>query len=508
MFPKVGKNSKWILVASIMAWFSGLSWAGPAPSDGNPESRELWYRVEIAQAPAGWMMMRETKEEERWVTESSLHLQMQRAGTTQSIEIQSRFVETPDHRPMEAWVSQRLGQAPIETSYVFEGNSVRIVGATGERRVDSPAGPWLTPFAANAAVAGHLQAALDGGTGEAFEIRTLDPTLGLQPLTTRWQLVERDVSLTVAGRQWTASRWRQSPSYAPTIVTTSDVTRTGDMLRSTVPIMGMEMAVTLSTKEAVLSHGSEPAPELLVPSFVYPDRRIERPRQARRAIYRLRLGGEMPELPQTGAQRSEPTEDGARVWVSLDEAVEAAAEAPDPKLYLGSTEFLRHDDPVIRGLVARIPVDKADAPSRAEAMRRFVGRHLKDKNLDSILATASEAAADGTGDCTEHAVLLAAMLRADGIPSRVAVGVIYAEQFAGERDLFAYHMWTQAWLQGRWLDLDATLDDVSFDAAHITMGTSALSDEGSMLMDLANAGPLIGEVAIEIEHVGYETSPR
>ena len=41
-------------------------------------------------------------------------------------------------------------------------------------------------------------------------------------------------------------------------------------------------------------------------------------------------------------------------------------------------------------------------------------------------------------------VLLAAMLRAAEIPSRVAVGVIYVERFAGERDVFGYHMWTQA----------------------------------------------------------------
>ncbi|MEO1369421.1 MAG: transglutaminase domain-containing protein, partial [Acidobacteriota bacterium] len=148
------------------------------------------------------------------------------------------------------------------------------------------------------------------------------------------------------------------------------------------------------------------------------------------------------------------------------------------------------------------------AAERAGALRRLVARHLDDKNLDSILATAGDAAASRSGDCTEHAVLLSALLRADGIPARVATGVVYVDAFAGKRHLFAYHMWSQAHIDGRWRDLDATLaGDVDFDAAHITFDIPDLDDEGAALMHMAGVAPLIGRAEIEVLDVG-PAAPR
>ena len=40
------------------------------------------------------------------------------------------------------------------------------------------------------------------------------------------------------------------------------------------------------------------------------------------------------------------------------------------------------------------------------------------------------------------------MLRADGIPARVASGLVYADGFLGSRDIFGWHMWTQALIDG------------------------------------------------------------
>ena len=37
-------------------------------------------------------------------------------------------------------------------------------------------------------------------------------------------------------------------------------------------------------------------------------------------------------------------------------------------------------------------------------------------------------ASQGSGDCTEHAVLLAAVVKARGLPARVCHGLVYVEQ--------------------------------------------------------------------------------
>merc|ERR1719261_959477 len=101
----------------------------------------------------------------------------------------------------------------------------------------------------------------------------------------------------------------------------------------------------------------------------------------------------------------------------------------------------------------------------AYSLRDLVHSHIQDKHLSTAYASASETARTGSGDCTEHAVLLAALLKARGIPSRVCHGLVYVEQggsaingqaeYDADGNLverggattsgqFGWHMWSQA----------------------------------------------------------------
>jgi hypothetical protein len=66
------------------------------------------------------------------------------------------------------------------------------------------------------------------------------------------------------------------------------------------------------------------------------------------------------------------------------------------------------------------------------------------------------------GDCNEHATLLTALLRAVGIPARIAVGLVYND------GKFYYHAWNEAYLD-RWISMDATLNQMPADATHIKL---------------------------------------
>lgn len=72
------------------------------------------------------------------------------------------------------------------------------------------------------------------------------------------------------------------------------------------------------------------------------------------------------------------------------------------------------------------------------------------------------------GDCTEAAVLLAALGRAAGIPTRVASGVSYSRQsYHGVSNAFIPHSWVVAYVDGRWQSFDLALRE--FDSAHIAL---------------------------------------
>jgi hypothetical protein len=157
-------------------------------------------------------------------------------------------------------------------------------------------------------------------------------------------------------------------------------------------------------------------------------------------------------------------------------------------------------DARIKSLAARAVQGVGDdAHARSRAMRRATWSHLRTKNLAKGLATASEAAESRAGDCTEHAVLLAAMLRAEGIPSRVATGLCYVADAGTVRNAYGWHMWTQAIVGGEWIDLDATLpaDGPDFVASRLMTGSSA-ADGGSIDADLARIVNMIGDLEIDV----------
>jgi hypothetical protein len=144
---------------------------------------------------------------------------------------------------------------------------------------------------------------------------------------------------------------------------------------------------------------------------------------------------------------------------------ESAAE-PGPE-WLAPTPWIQSADPLIVRM-AKEAASGADTPrERMRAAEAYVRRYIRNKNLSVGYASALETAQSRSGDCTEHALLLAALGRALGVPTRVATGLAYAEGYGESGRAFVPHAWTQAWIDGRWQSFDAALD--GFDAGHLAL---------------------------------------
>ena len=488
---------------------------------------EYWYRLEVDGTPAGWMLSRESVRGDKLTTISRLHLRFKRAATAQTFELDSRFVETLDGRPLRAWSRQTLGLSPVETTWKFLPHEILVDVVHGQesrrQRVPLPAAGWLTP----GQIQPRLRQLLADGVRQ-FTVTSLDPQLGPEPVDTEWILDAEEEAVQIDGEAVPTRRFRQRQSFMPQLETVADVTAEGLVVRSTTPMMGFTMTSMLVPREKALE--STDGPELLARTFIFPDRPIASPRRVRRARYEVRPAAGAPAresllaaLPSTGAQRVERTDDGTgvHVLVDLDSSPDTAGpgrarpaegeQMTGVEPYLQASTFVDHRSPGVRRLLSEAlgasggSSSEPSPAARAETLRAFVAGHLRDKNLDSILATAGEVAASRSGDCTEHSVLLTALLRAAGIPARAVTGLVYVDALAGERDLFGYHMWTQAWIGDRWLDLDATLT-VPFDAAHIAFGTTALNDDHTTLKELARLGAVIGQTEIRVLEISHSPS--
>ena len=176
--------------------------------------------------------------------------------------------------------------------------------------------------------------------------------------------------------------------------------------------------------------------------------------------------------------------------VSLDKATPKTPLLGDA--CLRSTMFLQKDDTSIQALAKKIASGVTDPLVIAKKMEKWVCDNLQKKNFGVGFATAAEVAANMEGDCSEHAVLLAALCRAAGIPSRVVAGVVYAEGIKG----FGFHMWVEVHV-GQWYALDPTLGHGFADATHIAMAKSALESEGAMF-DLVPIALYLGKLRIEV----------
>ena len=135
------------------------------------------------------------------------------------------------------------------------------------------------------------------------------------------------------------------------------------------------------------------------------------------------------------------------------------------KIYLKPTPFIQSSSPKIKNLVRRIVANHTTGLDRTRRLLAWVHQHIEKRpvlSLPDALSTLKNRA----GDCNEHAVLLAALARAAGIPCRIEAGLVYL------RGRFYYHAWNRVYL-GRWITVDALFDQIPADVSHIRLVTGS-----------------------------------
>jgi hypothetical protein len=146
---------------------------------------------------------------------------------------------------------------------------------------------------------------------------------------------------------------------------------------------------------------------------------------------------------------------------TLPEATAGAPHDPSLALFLAPSPFIESDDPEIVATARTIVGDEAHPIRRARRLVRWVGKNLE-QTPALTMPSAREVLRARRGDCNEHAVLLAALARAAGVPARVVAGAVYLN------DGFYYHAWTELWL-GAWVSADAVFAQMPADVTHVKL---------------------------------------
>ena len=195
--------------------------------------------------------------------------------------------------------------------------------------------------------------------------------------------------------------------------------------------------------------------------FPVSPRAPKRAGEADRIRYRLRLknGSALAGVPLDGNQSliravsaSEWILESRQAPAGRAVAPAAALSADSARIYLASDAYLMLEDTALTRLAASLAPKAADPRRIAQAAYAWVEDRFRFQMGSVLFGTSSETLRDLTGDCSEAAILTAALLRARGVPARVALG--FASLGKG---VFIGHAWCEAWLDGAWVGVDAAL---------------------------------------------------
>lgn len=174
------------------------------------------------------------------------------------------------------------------------------------------------------------------------------------------------------------------------------------------------------------------------------------------AVYRVVSSDEDFTLSDTVNQKilSGKTVSGKKIILLSAGNFSAPAEK-DLKPYLRNTPYLNTDKESIKKAASKFRNSKNPVID----VSRFVFNHISDKKTGIPMIPAVSILSGKSGDCTEHTILTISILRTINIPSRAVMGLILVEDFSGIKNVFVYHMWAEAFHNGKWVMADPTRPD-------------------------------------------------
>ena len=280
-----------------------------------------------------------------------------------------------------------------------------------------------------------------------------------------------------------------------------------EVRRSTTVMPGMGYLVIDRTTRADATRPIDPnqLPDLMDRQSIKLQQRIAWPHRQNKITYRITMNDDEPAKTLAQDNRQVITNVQGKTFDLVVTAVRvpptvAPASATDPgKEFTESNYFITSDDSEVKKLAAQATAGKTDPWAKALAIEWWVRHNMKEQTFSEAMAPASVVARTLAGDCTEYSMLAAAMCRAAGVPSRTAIGLVYVDN--PRKPLLGFHMWTEVFVRGQWVAIDATLGEGSVGPAHVKITDASWYNTQSMTPLLPVMRVMIARPAVTVVDV-------
>ncbi|MCH9648483.1 MAG: transglutaminase-like domain-containing protein [Deltaproteobacteria bacterium] len=458
---------------------SSLSPAPTASEEAREKGKDLWYVVELLGQRAGYFRIESRpirfEGNAAWRTEETLRNELTRrnGGATETVVVVSRTTLISDAAGNTLRIENVLDQGGGETSSVVEvnGNKAFLTQETDgdTRRFEMP---WdeevVGPQVADQAIEAML-----AGDSEEVSYQVFSFEAGNRTLEMKARVIERrEDGSTIVEQDFVGLGAKTREVYD----------RDAILLRQEVGPVVLRLASRAEALEPL-----ESTLQAFDRMTVTLDRPLPMAGELRKASFRL-----VPREPgdeisvggmfiQDGRQRVALRGGGEILVVDVPSEPwqDEANSSFDPRDYLAASSLIENDDPEIQAVARHQAGDLSNPLSAARRLERWVHENVAFLGSGIGLATARQTLKSRDGDCTENAFLLAALLRAVDIPSRVVVGLVSVGS-QGQPAVFVPHAWVEGYVGG-WVAFDSAVYGPPVDAAHLSMAKSAGGEEGALL---------------------------
>jgi len=464
----------------VAAFAAAAVVAAPVAPAGEPRG-ESWFRLTIGGAHVGYThRIVETAPDGATLTRIESEMVVRRLGEELGLTSVEEWTESADGQPIAYHLTRNMGTEETE---------LRVLVGTGGLTIEKLAAgavffdtlttgePLLFPEGQR-----RLHASRSFAPGDTYTYASYDPDF--EDVSRHdVSVVGRDTLVVMGARRGLRKVVVLSELYEGIefLVWLDDE---GRVWREEAPALGL--AQERSSEEAAVGVG--PVVDIILETMIETNEVIPDPPAVDDALYEIWIEDDdvSPLLPTDLRQVIEARTDRGvllrvrRVVPDAGALRGNSAPGEDLSEYLEGNALLQVEDPRLRAASAEAVGGERPEPwPSAQRIERHVFDTIETVGLGSAFASALEVLQNPTGDCSEHAVLAAAMCRAVGIPSRIVSGLVHTS------GRFAYHMWIEIWTGGDWYALDPTVGSGSVDATHIKLADSSLA--GGRVGDLSLA---------------------
>jgi hypothetical protein len=496
-------------VVLLLGWaFSSVALAQPtevvpggnaAKAQADPEAYESWEVIYLGENRIGYSHAKargtEANGKPAVSTTSDMQLTFKRLGDTTIIKTHQEVTEAMTGELLSYEFEMRNPPKSVsKTLGKVDGRFLRLETQNGDRS-NKQSRNWdpvtLSPVFQDRAI---RQTPMK--PGETREFNAFLPELDT---VSKNRFVADDYRFVklLDGKQHKLLLVRVTQSVNPTLTIRAFFDADGQLMLTETNVLGQMMLTYRVSKEEALKEIAGEELDLIVNSMVKVGP-ITKAHRGSKITYRVTMEDDDPSRFLAKGETQEVRRvDDTTAEVTVTRATVPAKPGPDlvDEEYLKPTRLLQSDDVRVTDLARQGAGAETDPTKAAFRLETYVSQKLKSKNFSTALASAAEVAASLEGDCTEHAMLLAAMLRARQIPSRIAVGLVYVES----AQAFGGHMWTEAFLNGAWVPLDATLGQGGIGGGHIKLAESSMADDAPVLVTaFLPLMEVLGKMKIEV----------